>query len=190
MVILLFTCNSILYLLFQLISIVSNKDKENLYDHDSDNAISKKDHAPSKELSKPFLGTLQCYTNLTTELFKTGLIMGLTYICEKHWIYEHSGKTYNRDLFLFVLFVFFAYAWYTMKPIHDTTLLNREQTEEWKGWMQFIFLLYHYFHADEAYNSVRVMITCYVWMTGFGNFQFFYVKKDFGWLRVIQMLWR
>eukprot|EP01035_Chromulina_nebulosa_P019115 gene19115-24949_t len=27
------------------------------------------------------------------------------------------------------------------------------------------------------------MITCYVWMTGFGNFSFFYVKGDFGWLR-------
>jgi N-acetylneuraminate 9-O-acetyltransferase len=56
--------------------------------------------------------------------------------------------------------------------------------------MQFIFLLYHYFHAEEVYNSVRVMITCYVWMTGFGNFSFFYIKRDFGWLRVVQMLWR
>ncbi len=52
-------------------------------------------------------------------------------------------------------------------------LLNRDQTEEWKGWMQFVFLLYHYYHAEEVYNSIRVMITCYVWMTGFGNFSFF-----------------
>jgi len=40
------------------------------------------------------------------------------------------------------------------------------------------------------WNSVRCMITCYVWMTGFGNFSFFYFKGDFGWLRVVQMLWR
>lgn len=52
------------------------------------------------------------------------------------------------------------------------------------------FYRYHYFHAEEVYNSVRVMITCYVWMTGFGNFSFFYIKQDFGWLRVVQMLWR
>ena len=89
-----------------------------------------------------------------------------------------------------MLIIFFAYALYTIKPIHDLTLLGREQTEEWKGWMQFIFLLYHYFHAEEVYNSVRVMITCYVWMTGFGNFSFFYIKQDYGWLRVAQMLWR
>ena len=59
-------------------------------------------------------------------------------------------------------------------------VLNREQTEEWKGWMQFMFLLYHYYAAEEVYNSIRVMITCYVWMTGFGNFSFFYIKRDFG----------
>ena len=27
-------------------------------------------------------------------------------------------------------------------------------------------------------------------MTGFGNFSFFYIKQDFGWLRVMQMMWR
>jgi hypothetical protein len=80
-------------------------------------------------------------------------------------------------LFIFVLIIFFGYAIYTIKPIKDLSLLGREQTEEWKGWMQFIFLLYHYFHAEEVYNPVRVMITCYVWMTGFGNFSFFLFEK-------------
>ena len=39
-------------------------------------------------------------------------------------------------------------------------VLNRDQTEEWKGWMQFVFLIYHYYHAEEVYNSIRIMITC------------------------------
>jgi hypothetical protein len=53
-----------------------------------------------------------------------------------------------------------------------------------------MFLLYHYYHAEEVYNSIRIMITCYVWMTGFGNFSFFYLKADYGIVRVLQMLWR
>jgi hypothetical protein len=76
------------------------------------------------------------------------------------------------------------------EPNDKTEVLNRDQTEEWKGWMQFMFLLYHYYHAEEVYNSIRIMITCYVWMTGFGNFSFFYLKSDFGSIRVMQMLWR
>lgn len=79
----------------------------------------------------------------------------------------------------------------TVAEANDKTeVLNRDQTEEWKGWMQFMFLLYHYYHAEEVYNSIRIMITCYVWMTGFGNFSFFYLKSDFGSIRVLQMLWR
>lgn len=45
--------------------------------------------------------------------------------------------------------------------------------------MQFMFLMYHYYHAEEVYNAIRIMITCYVWMTGFGNFSFFYIKQVF-----------
>ena len=130
------------------------------------------------------------YTNLTWDLFLAGGIIFITYICENHWIFPHSGKEYSRDLFMFVCLVFFLVAYYTIAPVKDLTLLSRDQTEEWKGWMQFIFLLYHYFHAEEVYNSVRIMITCYVWMTGFGNFSFFFIKQDFGWLRYVQMLWR
>lgn len=72
----------------------------------------------------------------------------------------------------------------------ENEVLNRYQTEEWKGWMQFTFLLYHYMHATEIYNGIRVMITCYVWMTGFGNFSFFYMTNDYSLPRVLQMLWR
>ncbi|KAL7542583.1 hypothetical protein ACHAXR_012101 [Thalassiosira sp. AJA248-18] len=75
-------------------------------------------------------------------------------------------------------------------PTSENEVLNRYQTEEWKGWMQFTFLLYHYMHAMEIYNGIRVMITCYVWMTGFGNFSFFYVSNDYSLPRVLQMLWR
>lgn len=72
----------------------------------------------------------------------------------------------------------------------DNAILNRYQTEEWKGWMQFMFLLYHYMHAVEVYNAIRVMITCYVWMTGFGNFMFFQRTNDYSLPRILQMLWR
>ncbi len=48
-------------------------------------------------------------------------------------------------------------------------------------------LRYHYFKAENTYNAIRVMITCYVWMTGFGNFSFFYIKQDFSAIRLLQV---
>ena len=91
--------------------------------------------------SEAFKGTAKCYTLLTAELCRVGFIMALTYICERHWFFEHSGKSYDRDLFMFVCLIFFGYGYMTITPIKDLALLGREQTEEWKGWMQFIFLL-------------------------------------------------
>lgn len=43
-----------------------------------------------------------------------------------------------------------------------------------------MFLLYHYFEAREIYNAIRVFIAAYVWMTGFGNFSYYYKTNDFG----------
>merc|ERR1719409_2481603 len=78
----------------------------------------------------------------------------------------------------------------TVKKSEMTDFMHRDQTEEWKGWMQFLFLAYHYWKQEANYNDIRVYITCYLWMTGFGNFSFFYLKQDFTLIRVIQMVWR
>jgi N-acetylneuraminate 9-O-acetyltransferase len=100
-------------------------------------------------------------------------------------------QTYIRDLFLFIFVVLTAVAaTYTMRKGRAPTLVNRPQTEEWKGWMQVLFLLYHYYEAKEAYNAIRVFIASYVWMTGFGNFSYYYKTRDFSLGRFAQMMWR
>eukprot|EP00555_Chaetoceros_dichaeta_P002739 CAMPEP_0198250178 /NCGR_PEP_ID=MMETSP1447-20131203/1468_1 /TAXON_ID=420782 /ORGANISM="Chaetoceros dichaeta, Strain CCMP1751" /LENGTH=382 /DNA_ID=CAMNT_0043934979 /DNA_START=8 /DNA_END=1156 /DNA_ORIENTATION=- len=67
------------------------------------------------------------------------------------------------------------------------TFLSRGQTEEWKGWMQFTFIMYHYYRAWSSYNWIRTFVSSYVWMTGFGNFLYFDKKKDFSLERIVSM---
>ena len=45
--------------------------------------------------------------------------------------------------------------------------LGREQTEEWKGWMQWGFIFYHYYRVYYVYNEIRVFVSAYVWMVSF-----------------------
>ena len=47
-----------------------------------------------------------------------------------------------------------------------------------------------YTQASEIYNAIRIYIAAYVWMTGFGNFSYYYIRKDFTLLRFAQMMWR
>lgn len=91
-----------------------------------------------------------------------------------------AAQWYSRDLFLFLFVCLTAVALgCSLQPVRTPLLLNRPQTEEWKGWMQVLFLLYHYFEAREAYNAIRIFIAGYVWMTGYGNFSYYYRSGDF-----------
>ncbi|XP_068661605.1 protein REDUCED WALL ACETYLATION 2-like isoform X2 [Aristolochia californica] len=128
-----------------------------------------------------------------------GLIMAYFYICDRTNLFGESKKNYNRDLFLFLYFLLIIVSAITSFKIHhdksaftgkSILYLNRHQTEEWKGWMQVLFLMYHYFAALEMYNAIRVFIAAYVWMTGFGNFSYYYIRKDFSVARFAQMMWR
>ncbi|KAK3018605.1 hypothetical protein RJ639_004937, partial [Escallonia herrerae] len=128
-----------------------------------------------------------------------GALLAYFYLCDRTNLFGDSKKSYNRDLFLFLYFLLIIVSAITSFKIHhdkspfsgkSILYLNRHQTEEWKGWMQVLFLMYHYFAATEIYNAIRIFIAAYVWMTGFGNFSYYYIRKDFSLARFAQMMWR
>ncbi|XP_065647822.1 uncharacterized protein LOC100209243 isoform X2 [Hydra vulgaris] len=123
--------------------------------------------------------------------FTIGWIMVFYFLCDYLHYFPKADRVYNRDLFIFLSIMLFlvalSFTW-TVGP--SGKLLNRDQTEEWKGWMQVMFVWYHYFRAAETYNAVRVYIAAYVFMTGFGNFSFFWVRKDYSLRRVLKLLFR
>ncbi|XP_009595217.1 protein REDUCED WALL ACETYLATION 3-like isoform X2 [Nicotiana tabacum] len=128
-----------------------------------------------------------------------GGILFYYYICDRTNLFADSTKSYNRDLFIFLyVLLIIVSAMTSLKKHNDKSAfsgkailyLNRHQTEEWKGWMQVLFLIYHYFAAIEIYNAIRIFIAAYVWMTGFGNFSYYYIRKDFSLARFAQMMWR
>ena len=98
-----------------------------------------------------------------------GSIMFFFYLCDDDHYFPAVERTYSRDLFWFLVLLLFAVAAGLTKKKTADKILNREQTEEWKGWMQVMFVWYHYFKAAETYNAIRVFIAAYVWMTGFGK---------------------
>ncbi|PKA54686.1 hypothetical protein AXF42_Ash000521 [Apostasia shenzhenica] len=139
------------------------------------------------------------YRVVLRAIFEFGAYLAYFYICDRTNLLGESEKSYNRDLFLFLYSLLIIVAAMTSFTVHhdkspfsgkSILYLNRHQTEEWRGWMQVLFLMYHYFNAKEIYNAIRIFIAAYVWMTGFGNFSYYYVRKDFSVGRFAQMMWR
>lgn len=75
----------------------------------------------------------------------------------------------------------------------DQYALSRPQTDEWKGWMQFIILIYHYTGASKIlwiYEIIRLLVASYIFLSGFGHTVYFYRKADYSLRRCSAVLIR
>ena len=142
-------------------------------------------------------------------LLVVSLAVAVIYLADRtgFWLKEH--KQFSPWSFAFLCLLSLGVGLLTMKRADsDLGILNREQTDEWKGWMQstclscvayaiFVLnnilvaiLIYHYLGASKIsgiYNPIRVLVASYLFMTGYGHATFYLKKADFGFLRVAQV---
>ncbi|RGP62937.1 hypothetical protein FSPOR_8921 [Fusarium sporotrichioides] len=76
----------------------------------------------------------------------------------------------------------------------NESFLSRQQTDEWKGWMQALILIYHWTGAIEGSKSIYILISlcvaAYLFQTGYGHTLYFLRKNDFSFRRVAAVLLR
>ncbi|KAF5589330.1 o-acetyltransferase CAS1 [Fusarium pseudoanthophilum] len=70
--------------------------------------------------------------------------------------------------------------------------LSRDQTDEWKGWIQVLILIYHWTgaHGGSIYVLIRVCVAAYLFQAGYGQTLYFLNKNDFSFNRVAATLLR
>ncbi|XP_055013995.1 N-acetylneuraminate 9-O-acetyltransferase-like [Boleophthalmus pectinirostris] len=126
-------------------------------------------------------------------LCRMGLIMVYFYLCDRADVFMKEQKSYSHSAFFVPLIIVFVLGLFCSESTKESRVLNREQTDEWKGWMQLVILIYHISGASAfipVYMHVRVLVAAYLFQTGYGHFSFFWLKGDFGLYRVCQVLFR
>ncbi|XP_074628505.1 N-acetylneuraminate (7)9-O-acetyltransferase-like [Acropora palmata] len=126
-------------------------------------------------------------------LFKLALIIFYFYLCDRTNLFFKEQKAYSHVVFVLVLVIILLLGVRTWVPAQQTILLNRDQTDEWKGWMQLVILSYHYCGASKVlpiYVFVRLLVASYIFLSGYGHFSFFWNKGDFSFYRFCQVLTR
>lgn len=134
-------------------------------------------------------------TTTLTSLFIFGLGVVYMYIGDRSHLFGKHLKKFDASTFgwLMLVMVIGGIVSLRRKKEGDQGFLNRAQTDEWKGWMQIIILVYHFTGASQTpgiYNAMRVLVAAYLFQTGYGHFFFFYKKADFGMARVLNVMVR
>jgi len=132
-------------------------------------------------------------------VFEFACYLGIIYVSEKMPIMRKAAKARSLDNFLFIVLGSFLLviiqenAAPSAAPGSYSTpggFLSRNQCNEWKGWMQLVFIMYHYYDAKQAYVAVRLCVSSYIWLTGYGNTLYYIRTGDFSLRRFAGMLWR
>ncbi|KAG8443131.1 hypothetical protein GDO86_011805 [Hymenochirus boettgeri] len=130
---------------------------------------------------------------LLFSLCKLGFIMAYFYFCDRANLFMKENKLYTHSAFFIPIIYILVLGVFYNENTKETKLLNREQTDEWKGWMQLVILIYHISGASSflpVYMHVRVLVAAYLFQTGYGHFSYFWLKGDYGVYRIAQVLFR
>jgi hypothetical protein len=134
-------------------------------------------------------------------------VVSLCYVADRTHLFEKANKQFELKQFIGACVAIGILGLATVRQntyhgqqrklginyFYDDGFLSRDQTYEWKGWMQAIILLYHYTGGSKAlwaYKTIRILVASYLFMTGYGHTQYFLMKGDFSLRRVTSVLVR
>nr|XP_027211250.1 N-acetylneuraminate 9-O-acetyltransferase-like [Penaeus vannamei] len=126
-------------------------------------------------------------------LGKLGLIMGYFFLCDRTSLFMKENKYFSQLNFWLPLGYVFALGLFFTEDTSQTRLLHRDMTDEWKGWMQLVILIYHMTGASQKlpiYMHIRVLVSAYVFLTGYGHFSYYWNGRDMGIVRYCQVMFR
>lgn len=130
------------------------------------------------------------------------LVLCFCFLADRTHVFEVGQKQFFAKEFGISCMVVLILGLVSMMPVKkpskqtehvDDLFLSRDQTDEWKGWMQALILLYHYLGASQSlgtYKVIRLLVSSYLFMTGYGHTLSLLQNADFSFKKVSAVILR
>lgn len=134
--------------------------------------------------------------DLSTPLFAIStlaIIMAYFYLCDRTNFFMKENKYYSEFSFWIPLGYVFVLGLFFTEDSRFTKVLHRDQTDELKGWMQIVILIYHLTGAERILPiqmQIKVLISAYLFLSGYNHFSYMWHTGNAGLTRFLQILFR
>lgn len=121
------------------------------------------------------------------------LIMAYFYLCDRTNFFMKENKYYSEFSFWIPVGYVFVLGLFFTEDSKYTKVLHRDQTDELRGWMQLVILIYHLTGADRVlpiYMHIKLLISGYLFLSGYGHFTYMWQTGNAGVTRLLQILFR
>ncbi|XP_043525407.1 N-acetylneuraminate 9-O-acetyltransferase [Frieseomelitta varia] len=152
------------------------------------------EEANNSEIRQIEQSEVQDFYTLMTSLALLSIILYYFYLCDRTNFFMKENKYYSEFSFWLPLGYILALGlFFTEDRERGPRTLNREQTDEWRGLMQAVVLIYHVTGAKNVlpiYMYLRLINSAYLFLSGYGHFCYFWQTGDVSLVRFARVMFR
>ncbi|XP_053658423.1 N-acetylneuraminate 9-O-acetyltransferase [Anopheles marshallii] len=126
-------------------------------------------------------------------LASLAIIMTYFYLCDRTNFFMKENKYYSEFSFWIPVGYVFALGLFFTEDSKLTKVLHRDQTDELKGWMQIVILIYYMTGASHIlpiYMHIKVLISGFLFLSGYAHFTYWWQTGNAGLVRFLNVMFR
>uniref|UniRef100_A0A1B0AIY4 Cas1p 10 TM acyl transferase domain-containing protein n=1 Tax=Glossina pallidipes TaxID=7398 RepID=A0A1B0AIY4_GLOPL len=133
------------------------------------------------------------YTTPVVSLAMLGIIMAYFYICDRTNFFMKENKYYSEFSFWIPVGYVFVLGLFFTEDSRFTKVLNRDQSDELKGWILLVVLIYYMTGAHRVlpiHMHIKLLISGYLFHTGYMHFEYMWQTGNSSFVRFFQVMFR
>ncbi|XP_005182016.2 N-acetylneuraminate 9-O-acetyltransferase [Musca domestica] len=133
------------------------------------------------------------YSTPIVAMAMLGIIMAYFYLCDRTNFFMKENKYYSEFSFWIPVGYVFALGLFFTEDSRFTKVLNRDQSDELKGWILLVVLIYYMTGADRVlpiHMHIKLLLSGYLFHTGYTHFSYMWQTGNSGYVRFFQVMFR